>query len=187
MSEKEKMLSGEIYNPMDEEILKEQVVYQNALFEFNKLAPSDIEKKNKYLKEIFAECGDNCYIELPFRANFGGHHVHFGNNIYLNSNCTFVDDGHIYVGDNTMFGPNVVVATAGHPLDPELRRKGLQFNKDVHIGKNVWVGAGVIILPGITIGDNSVVGAGTVVTKDVPENVVVVGNPARIIKHIDEK
>ena len=184
MSEKSKMLAGEIYDPMDQEILSEQVIYQNALFEFNKLAPNDIEGKEKYLEKIFAECGDNCYIELPFHANFGGHHVHLGSNIYLNSNCTFVDDGHIYVGDHTMFGPNVMVLTASHPLEPELREKGLQFNKDIHIGRNVWVGAGVIILPGITIGDNSIIGAGAVVTKDVPNNVVVVGNPAKIIKNI---
>ena len=184
MNELEKMINGENYNPMDEEVLKEQVIYQNALFEFNKLAPSDIENKTKYLKKIFAECGDNCYIELPFHANFGGRHVHFGSDIYLNSNCTFVDDGHIYVGDKTMFGPNVMVLTASHPLDPKLRELGLQYNKDVHIGNNVWIGAGAIILPGITIGDNSIVGAGAVVTKDVPSNVVVVGNPAKIIKNI---
>ena len=184
MNELEKMINGENYNPMDEEVLKEQVIYQNALFEFNKLAPSDIENKTKYLKKIFAECGDNCYIELPFHANFGGRHVHFGSDIYLNSNCTFVDDGHIYVGDKTMFGPNVMVLTASHPLDPKLRELGLQYNKDVHIGNNVWIGAGAIILPGITIGDNSIVGAGAVVTKDVPSTVVVVGNPAKIIKNI---
>ena len=182
MTEKEKMIKGLIYNPEDSEIINEQRQYQMMLFEFNKLSPLDYEKKEKYLKDVFADCGDNCYIELPFHANFGGHHVHLGSHVYVNSGCTFVDDGHIYIGDNTMFGPNVVLATAGHPLDVEQRKQGLQFNKDIHIGANVWIGAGAIILPGITIGDNSIVGAGSVVTKDVPANVVVAGNPAKVIK-----
>ena len=118
-----------------------------------------------------------CYIELPFHANWGGHNVHFKNNIYANSNLTLVDDGHIYVGDNVMFGPNVVVTTANHPLDPSLWKIGYQYNKDVIIEENVWIGSGVIIVPGIKIGKNSVIGAGSVVTKDIPSNVVAVGNP----------
>ena len=187
MNQYERMIKGLIYDPMDEEILKMQFPYQDKLFEFNKLKPSDIDKKQQYMNEVFAECGDNCYIELPFHANWGGHHVHFGNGVYANSNLTLVDDGHIYVGDKVMFGPNVTIATANHPIEPTLRAKGLQYNKDVHIEENVWIGAGVIIVPGVHIGKNSVIGAGSVVTKDIPENVVAVGNPCRILREISEK
>ena len=187
MNEYERMIKGLIYDPMDEEILKMQFPYQDKLFEFNKLKPSDVDKKQQYMNEVFAECGDNCYIELPFSANWGGHHVHFGNGVYANSNLTLVDDGHIYVGDKVMFGPNVTIATANHPIEPTLRAKGLQYNKDVHIEENVWIGAGVIVVPGVHIGKNSVIGAGSVVTKDIPENVVAVGNPCRILREISEK
>ena len=114
-------------------------------------------------------------------------HVHFGNGIYANSNLTLVDDGHIYVGDKVMFGPNVTVATANHPIEPSLRAKGLQYNKDVYIGENTWIGAGVIIVPGIRIGKNVVIGAGTIVTKDLPDNVVAVGNPCRILREVSER
>lgn len=186
MTQYERMVKGLIYNPGDEEIMREQFTYQDRLWEFNQLKPSQIEEKTKYMKEMFAECGDNCYIELPFRANWGGHHVHFGNGVYTNSNFTVVDDGHIYVGDKVMFGPNVTVATANHPIDPELRAKGLQYNKDVHIGENAWIGAGVVIVPGVRIGKNTVIGGGSVVTKDIPDNVVAVGNPCRVLREVGE-
>ena len=138
------------------------------------------------LKEMFAEIGEGCYIEPPFHSNFGGKHVHFGKNIYANFNLTLVDDTHIYVGDYTMFGPNVVIATAGHPILPELREKGYQYNMTVRIGKNCWLGAGAIVLPGVTIGDNVVVGAGSIVTHDLPSNVVAVGNPCRVMREVNE-
>lgn len=186
MTEYEKMKRGLLFNPGVKEIIEEQNIYQDKLWEFNQLKPSDRSLKEKYMKELFAECGENCYIELPFRANWGGHHVHFGNNIYANSNLTLVDDGHIYVGDNVMFGPNVVVATAGHPVDPELRAKGLQYNKDVYIGENCWIGAGVIIVPGVKIGKNCVIGAGSVVTKDIKNNVVAVGNPCKVLREVSQ-
>ena len=185
MTEYEKMLEGKIYDPLDPEIQKEQFPFQDKLWEFNQLKPSDLEKKEAYMKEVFAECGEDCYIELPFHANWGGHHVHFGSGIYVNSNMTMVDDAHIYVGDKVMFGPNVSVITAAHPIEPELRARGLQYNRDVHIGDNVWIGTGVIILPGVHIGKNSVIGAGSVVTKDVPDNVVAFGNPCRVIRRIE--
>ena len=111
----------------------------------------------------------------------------FGNNVYANFNLTLVDDTDIFVGNSVMFGPNVTIATAGHPIDPELRAKVAQFNIPVNIGNNVWIGAGAIIMPGVNIGDNSVIGAGSVVTKDIPANVVAVGNPCRVMREISER
>ena len=186
MTEYEKMVKGLIYNPGDEKIMSEQLQYQDKLWEFNQLKPSQYSEKIKYMKEMFAECGDNCYIELPFRANWGGHHVHFGSGIYANSNLTIVDDGHVYVGDKVMFGPNVTIATANHPIEPTLRAKGLQYNKDVYVGENTWIGAGVIIVTGVRIGKNTVIGGGSVVTKDIPDNVVAVGNPCRVLREVGE-
>lgn len=188
MTEKEKMLAGKLYDPGDEEIMAEQTVYSGKLAEFNKLAPGDIDAIRAYMREVFAECGENNYIQPPFYANWGGHHVHFGSNIYANFNLTCTDDGHIYVGDWTKFGPNVTIATAGHPILPELREgPALQYNKDVHIGRRVWIGANTVIVPGVTIGDNSVIGAGSVVTRDIPANVVAYGNPCRVAREIGDR
>ncbi len=186
MSMKEKMHTGELYLPGDAEIMEEQLKRLDRLYDFNQTRPSEMDKREKLLKELFAEIGEGCYIEPPFHANFGGGHVHLGKNVYANFGLTMVDDTHIYVGDYTMFGPNVIVATAGHPILPALREKSYQYNMPVHIGRNCWIGGGAIILPGITIGDNVVVGAGSVVTKDLPSNVVAVGNPCRILREVNE-
>ncbi len=178
--------SGDIYYPGGDEIMKEQAKCLEKLYDFNLTRPSDFALREKLLKDMFAEIGENCYIEPPLHANWGGHHVHFGNNVYANFGLTLVDDTHIYVGDCTMFAPNVVVATAGHPILPQLREKALQYNLPVHIGRNCWIGAGALIMPGVTIGDNSVIGAGSVVTRDIPANVVAVGNPCRVLREISE-
>lgn len=183
----EKMHSTRLYLPNDEEIITQQFKCLEKLYDYNELRPSDIKKKQALLKEMFAEIGEGCYIEAPLRANWGGKHVHFGKNVYANFNLTLVDDTHIYVGDNTMIGPNVTIATAGHPIEPSLREKGYQYNASVKIGKNCWIGAGAIILPGITVGDNTVIGAGSVVTKDIPSGVVAVGNPCRVLREIGER
>ena len=183
---KERLHTGEIYLPGDDEILEEQFQCQEKLYDYNQTRPSEGERRSKLLKEMFAEIGDGCYIEPPLRANWGGHFVHFGKNIYANFNLTLVDDTHIYVGDATMFGPNVTIATAGHPILPELREQAYQYNMPVRIGKNCWLGAGVIVMPGVTIGDNTVIGAGSIVTKDIPANVVAVGNPCRVMREIGE-
>lgn len=182
----EKLHDGSIYDPGDADVLEQQMEYQELLYDYNMTRPSEGDRRTALLKEMFAEIGENCYIEPPLHSNMGGHHVHFGRNIYANYNLTLVDDTHIYVGDYTMFGPNVTIATAGHPILPELRQRGLQYNMPVRIGKNCWLGAGVIILPGITIGDDVVVGAGSVVTKDIPSGVVAVGNPCRILREVGE-
>lgn len=186
MSEKDKMHTGELYLPNDDKIMDEQLKKLDRLYDFNNTRPTELSKRKKLLKEMFAEIGEGCYIEPPFYSNFGGGHIHFGKNIYCNFGVTMVDDTHIYVGDYTMFGPNVVVATAGHPILPELRKKAYQYNMPVHIGKNCWIGTGVLIMPGIIIGDNVVVGAGSVVTKNLPSNVVAVGNPCRVLREIND-
>lgn len=185
-SMKEKLHTGEIYYPSGDEIMTEQLGYVNKLYDFNLTRPTELDKRTEMLKEMFAEIGEDCYIEPPLHSNWGGHHVHFGKSVYANFNLTLVDDTHIYIGDYTMIGPNVTIATAGHPILPELREKAYQYNQPVHIGRNCWLGAGVVVLPGVKIGDNSVIGAGSIVTKDIPANVVAVGNPCRVLREINE-
>lgn len=183
---KKRMQEGRLYLPEDEEIMAQQLKCLEKLYDYNATRPSEQEKRETLLKEMFGDIGEGCYIEPPFHANWAGKHVHFGNNVYANFNLTLVDDTDIYVGDKVMFGPNVTVATAGHPIDPELRYQAMQYNIPVHIGENVWIGANSVVLPGVTIGDNSVIGAGSVVTKDIPANVVAVGNPCRVLREIGE-
>lgn len=187
MDIKEKQHSGELYLPMDPDILKEQLVFWDSLKQYNDIPHVQLKEREKKLKEMLAEVGDGCYIESPFFSNFGGRHVHLGEGVYANFNLTLVDDTHIYIGDCTMIGPNVTIATAGHPILPQLRQQGLQYNMPVHIGKNCWLGAGVIVLPGVNIGDNTVIGAGSVVTRDIPANVVAVGNPCRVMRSIGQQ
>ncbi len=187
MDSYEQMHAGALYFPEDEGLMARQAQCLELLYDYNQTRPSQGQRREELLRQMFAEIGEGCYIEPPLHANWGGHHVHFGRNVYANFNLTLVDDTHIYVGDCTMFGPNVTVATAGHPILPELREQGLQYNVPVHIGRNCWLGAGVVVLPGVTIGDNTVVGAGSVVTKNLPANVVAVGNPCRVLRPIGER
>lgn len=182
----ERQYNQKLYYCNDEKLIQNQLECLELLYDFNETRPSEQEKRSNLLKEMFAEIGDDCYIEPPLRANWGGRNVHFGNGVYANFNLTLVDDGEILVGDNVMFGPNVVIATASHPIHPELRKKQAQYNLPIHIGNNVWIGAGAIVLPGVKIGDNSIIGAGSVVTKDIPSNVVAVGNPCRVLREINE-
>ena len=186
MTVQEKQHSGALYHPYDASIMEAQLMFMDALREYEAIPRVNQEARFTKLKEMFAEVGEGTYVESPFYANFGGRHVHLGKNVYTNFGVTFVDDTHIYVGDYTMIGPNVTIATAGHPVDPDLRRQGLQYNLPVHIGKNCWLGAGVVVLPGVTIGDNTVIGAGSVVTKDIPSGVVAVGNPCRILREVGD-
>ncbi len=179
--------NGDLYYPTDDKIFNIQLQHMEKLYDYNNTRPTELEKKQSLLKEMFAEIGEDCYIETPFRANWGGKFVHLGDKVYANHNLTLVDDTHIYIGSHTLIGPNVIIATAGHPVLPQLREKEYQFNMPVHIGKNCWIGAGAIILPGINVGDNSVIGAGSVVTKDIPDNVVAVGNPCKVLRKISDR
>lgn len=186
MTEREKQHACVLYDPGDGEIMKEQLLCLDRLYDFNATRPTELDRRSEMLRAMFAEIGDGCYIEPPLHANWGGRYVHFGKSVYANFGLTLVDDTHIYVGDYTMFGPNVIVATAGHPILPELRERAYQYNAPVFIGRNCWIGAGAIVLPGVTIGDDTVIGAGSVVTKDIPGGVVAVGNPCRVMREINE-
>lgn len=187
MTDYEKMKSGDVYVCASDELAEKQTECLEKLYDFNQTRPSEGEKRAEMLKKLLAEVGEGCYVEPPLHANWGCH-THFGKGIYANFNLTLVDDTDIYVGDYTMFAPNVVISTAGHPIAPELRGKNVcQFNMPVHIGKNVWLGAGVIVLPGVTIGDNSVIGAGSVVTRDIPANVVALGTPCKVVREISDR
>lgn len=186
MTEFEKMEQGLIYDCSCNEIMDVQTGCVKYMREYNTLGLGDEDRMEELMALMFAEVGEGTYIQPPFYANWGGAHVHIGKMVYANFNATFVDDGHIYIGDYTMIGPNVTIATAGHPILPELREKQLQYNADVHIGRNVWIGAGAVILPGVSIGDNTVIGAGSIVTKDIPSNVVAYGNPCRVAREISD-
>ena len=168
MTQKERMKEGRLYDPNDGAIMREQTARAHYLKEYNALGQGDEARMRELMEQMFAEVGENCYIQPPFYANWAGEHVHLGSNVYANFNLTLVDDAHIYIGERTMIAPNVTITTATHPVSPRLRARGIQYNKDVHIGRNVWIGAGAIVLPGVTIGDNSVIGAGAVVNKDIP-------------------
>ncbi len=187
MTPRERMEAGLVYNPHNEDLEAEQRMRMEIMYDYNATRPSEGEKRQAIMKEMLGSVGEGCYIEPPFRANWGGKNVHFGNHVYANFNLTCVDDGAIYVGDDVMFAPNVVITTTNHTINPELRKDMMQYVRPVHIGNCVWIGSGAVILPGVTIGENSVIGAGSVVTKDIPANVVAVGNPCRVLREIGER
>lgn len=179
--------SGALYSCDNDELAKDQLKVLQMLAKYNRTKPLQQKKREKLLKKMFAEIGEGCYIEPPFHSNWAGNNVHFGNKVYANFNLTLVDDADIYVGDSTMFGPNVTICTAGHPINAKLREQVFEFNMPIHIGKNVWIGSNVVVLPGVSIGDNSVIGAGSIVTKDIPANVVAFGTPCVVQREISER
>lgn len=182
----QRIKDGKIYFCDDEEWVHAQLLAMEKLYDYNMSRPLEQEKRAALLKEFFGGVGKNLYIEPPLHANWG-RNTYWGDNCYANFNLTLVDDGDIVIGDNVMFAPNVVISSTGHPINPELRKKVAQFSIPVKIGDNVWIGAGAVIMPGVTIGDNTVIGAGSVVTKDIPANVVAVGNPCRVLREIGER
>jgi galactoside O-acetyltransferase len=187
MTNKERKEKGLPYRYDDPALTDNQFACQDKLYDYNATRPTERERRRELLKEMLAEVGEGCHVETPIHANWGGRNVHFGNGVYCNSNVTFVDDADIYVGDNCLIAPNVVICTAGHPILPKLREHNYEYAVPVHIGKNVWIGSGVQLMPGVNIGDNSVIGAGSVVTDDVPANVVAFGVPCRVIREIGER
>lgn len=187
MNNSERKKAGLPFHYDDPALIGKQADYVATLFDFNQTRPNETAKKTALLQKMFAEIGPDCHIEAPLHSNWGCHNVHFGKGIYCNFNLTLQDDATIMVGDDCMFGPNVVVATAGHPVLPILRSHHYVYNIPVTIGQNVWIGASVTILPGVTIGDNTVIGAGSVVTRDIPANCVAFGSPCRVVRPIGEK
>lgn len=178
--------NDKIYNPMDDRITHLQFKCIALVNKYNKTKNTKLgfKKRDKYLKQMCGSVGNGCYLEPPVHANFGFSHVYLGNFVYANFNLTCVDDGKITIGDNTLIGPNVTLVTASHPISPTLRKSGIQYNKPINIGKNVWIGAGVIVFPGVSIGDNTVIGAGSLVTKDIPANVLAYGSPCKVVREI---
>lgn len=181
--------SGEIYDSVDEDFIAYQHLIVQRINDFNSTPDTEdgIKRREAILREAMGTYGENLYVIPPVYANCGLTNVHVGRNVVINFNCTFVDDGEIFIGDDCMIGPGCNLATSIHPISPRLRRHKLQYNKPIHIGNNVWFGAGVTVLPGVTVGDNAIVGAGSVVTKDVPSNAIVAGNPARLIRMITDE
>lgn len=186
MDNVERMKKGLLYDPSTSDVMDYQLSLLDKMVEYNNTLPREQERRQKLLKELFGAVGNDCYIEAPYHANWGGKNVYMGDHVYANFNLTLVDDANIYIGNDVMFAPNVILATAGHPIDPELRARGLQYNKEIHIGNNVWIGAGAVVMPGVTIGDNTVIGAGAVVTRDIPSNVVAMGVPCKVVREIGE-
>lgn len=185
MTEREKMVAGELYNALDPELIALRARVRRHLVEFNQLGP-DLEPRMAQLRQIFDATEHVPFIEPPFYCDYGTS-VKFGKNCYMNFDCVILDGAPVEIGDNLMAGPKVQLITATHPLDAiERTTSGLEYGKPIKIGHNCWLGAGAIVVPGVTIGNNVVVGAGSVVTKDVPDDVVVVGNPARVVRRLGE-
>lgn len=186
MTEKEKMLIGEIYNAnYDEELISERTNTQNLCYEYNLLKPSELEKRKALLQKIIGSTKEHFLIEQPFICDYG-YNIELGENFYSNHNLTILDPGKVSFGDNVFIGPNCGFYTAGHPIEKSLRNDGLEYAKPIQVGNDVWFGGNVVVLPGVTIGDNVVIGAGSVVTHDIPSNVVAVGNPCQVIRKIVE-
>ncbi|MGG3562982.1 maltose acetyltransferase domain-containing protein [Neobacillus rhizosphaerae] len=183
-TEKEKMISGEMYNPTDPELVKGRENARRITRLFNQTLETEIENRTELLKELFGTTGDNIYIEPTLRCDYG-YNLHVGENFYANFDCVFLDVCEIRIGDNCFIAPGVHIYTATHPINPYERISGKEYGKPVTIRNNVWIGGRAVINPGVTIGNNVVIASGAVVTKDVPDNVVVGGNPAKIIKEID--
>lgn len=184
-SEKEKMLGGEPYNANDKVLLAERLFAKEVLFDFNNARPAEIEKRNELIKKSGCKTSGNFHIEPPFRCDYG-YNIEIGNNFYANYNLVILDCAKVTIGNNVFIAPNVGIYTAGHPLHHGLRNQELEFALPIIIGDNVWLGGNVVINPGITIGSNTVIGSGSVVTKDIPANVVAAGNPCKVIRGIIE-
>ena len=187
MREKEKMIAGLAHNPIeDKELVKERKYCKNLCFEYNNTKPDKTAKRTKILKKLLGKTGKNILMEQPFHCDYG-YNIEVGENFYSNHNLVILDPAKVTIGDNVFIGPNCGFYTPEHPLDAENRIKGFEYAYPIKIGNNVWLGGNVTVLAGVTIGDNTVIGAGSVVTKDIPANVVAVGNPCKVIKEIEKE
>jgi len=185
-TEKEKSLNGKLYKAADNELFTERQSAKELIFRFNSLPPSEVDTRNEIIRRLFCKTGEKFIIEPPFQCDYGSN-ISIGNNFYSNFNLIILDCAAISIGDNVLIGPNVGIYAASHPVHHELRSLDYEFAFPVQIGNNVWIGGGVVINPGIAIGDYSVIGSGSVVTKDIPSNVVAAGNPCRVLREITDK
>lgn len=183
MSEKDKMLNQEYYISWNNELTEERERAKDLLFELNNLKPSKRNERNQIIQKLFGSIGENAWIESPFNCDYG-YNITVGDNFYANTNCTILDCAKITIGNNVLIGPNVSLYTPNHAIDAEERKEGFERSLPINIGDNVWIGGSVTIVPGVTIGDNTIIGAGSVVTKDVPANVIAAGVPCRVIRSI---
>ena len=186
MSEWERMQKGLVYNDFDEDLFKRRVEAKKIFKEYNKTSDEETSLRSELLNKLFKRIGKNCWIEPDFRCEFGKNII-LEDNIYINFGCIILDCAEVRIESNTLLGPNVGIYAVNHSIDPKERINGGCFGKPVHIGKNVWIGGDVKILAGVTIGDNSIIGTGSIVTKDIPSNVIAVGNPCKVIREISEK
>lgn len=183
-SEREKMLAGLLYDAnYNPELLEERNVAKDLCFEFNHTKPSDTATQTALIQKLIGKVGDNVTILAPFWCDYGSN-IEIGDNFFANHNCVILDGAKVTFGDNVFIAPDCGFYTAGHPFDAERRNQGLEYAKPITVGDNVWIGGGVKVMPGVTIGDNAVIGGGSVVTKDIPANVIAVGNPCRILREI---
>lgn len=186
LTQRQRLEAGLPFVPRDEELLALHRQCQQKLQRFNALPMFDHEGRAAILRDIVARCGKKIRIEGPFFCDYG-FHIEIGESFFANYMLTILDVGKVSIGEHVLFGPNVAIYAVGHAIDPELRRQGYEFGLPVNIGDNVWVGGSTVFNPGVSIGANSVIGAGSVVTKDIPANVIAAGNPARVIRPIGEK
>lgn len=184
MNEKEKMLAGLLYDANHETLVAERTKCKSLCYKHNTLPPENMNERQKFLKKILGTTKENFVIEQPFQCDYG-YNIEIGENFYSNHNLIILDPAKVTFGDNVFIGPNCSFYTPLHPLDAKTRNKGLESAKPIKVGNNVWFGGSVTVLPGVTIGDNAVIGAGSVVTKDIPSNVLAVGNPCRVIRNIE--
>lgn len=182
---KDIMRSGDLYHDMQAGLPEERLRAKLLQHEYNCLSPDQMQAKQDLINSMFKSIGENIWIEAPIHFSYGKH-VTIGNHFYANFNLTLVDDAHIIIGNHVMIAPNVTLSTAGHPENIEKRSAGYQYSKDIHIEDGVWIGAHVVVMPGITIGQNSIIGAGSVVTKDIPAGVVAYGVPCTVIRKLNE-
>ena len=186
MTEKEKMISGQPYLANGKELFTERQNAKELVFEFNNSHPKELKFRSEIIKKLFGKTEKGFYIEPPFRCDYG-YNISVGKNFYSNYNCTILDCAEVKIGDNVMFAPNVSILTAGHPIHPEMRNTGIENAFPIMIGNNVWIGGNVVVNPGVSIGNNTIIGSGSVVTKDIPDNVIAVGNPCKVLREISDE